>query len=308
VESVFESMATFHIPLVGFGTWKSQKGEVATAVYEAIRVGYRHIDAAWVYKNQEEVGAAIQRAIGEGLVKREDLFVTSKLWNNFHGDESTVESHCRDNLQQLGLDYVDLFLIHWPWKPVDISVTWRSMERLVSLGLTKYIGVSNFSTSRVREILALPAVIPPVVNQVEIHPLWRQDDLIKNMKALGIQVVAYSPLGSPDSSEMLNHTGASLLQNPVVQSVSAECGHSCGQVLLRWGVQRGYPVLPKSVNPSRIQENLDILSWSLSEEQMARLSSLEPQGRLLRGDFFVQPKGPFDSLIDLWGDESAGGL
>ncbi len=219
-----------------------------------------------------------------------------------------MESHCRESLQQLGLDYLDLFLIHWPWKPVDIGVTWRSMERLVSLGLTKSIGVSNFSTSKVREILALPAVIPPAVNQVEIHPLWRQDVLIENMKSLGVQVVAYSPLGSPDSSVMLKHSGASLLQHPVVQSVSAESGHTCGQVLLRWGVQRGYPVLPKSVNPSRIKENFDILSWSLSEEQMSKLSSLEPQGRLLRGDFFIKPKGPFDSAFDLWGEELASKL
>lgn len=292
----------FSIPLIGFGTWKSKAGEVEASVYEAIKVGYRHIDAAWIYKNQDEVGRGIQRAISESLVSRDDLFVTSKLWNTFHGASDVVEQHLRETLAQLGLDYLDLYLIHWPSPSVPIEATWKSLERLVDLKLVRSIGVSNFSVSKVAALLSIPGLKHrPAVNQVEVHPQWRQEELLAAMRQEGIHLSAYSPLGSPDSSDMLKHSGKALLEHPVVLKVSAETGRSPGQVLLRWGLQRGYSILPKSVTPSRIASNFDITEWELSEDQFQQLSTIEPQTRLIHGNFFVKPNGEFPTLEALWG-------
>ena len=293
------------MPLVGLGTWKSKPGEVKASVYEAIRIGYRHIDAAWCYKNQDEVGEGIQQAITEGIVKREDLWVTSKLWNHCHAKQD-VEPHLKDTLEQLKLDYLDLYLIHWPISSVESEVltppyeeTWVAMEEMVAKGLARTIGVSNMTT---KKLLAMKsyAKIWPAVNQVEMHPMLRQDELITTCTTLGTHITAYSPLGSPDSAPFIKHTGAELLTHPVVLKLASETGKSTGQVLIRWALQHGSSVIPKSVTPSRIKENFEVYDWELSESQFAELSALEPQVRMIAGNSFLLPGGPYRTTEDLW--------
>jgi alcohol dehydrogenase (NADP+) len=294
------------MPQLGLGTWKSKPGEVRAAVLHAIRHGYRHIDAAWCYRNQDEVGAGIREAIQEGIVTREELWVTTKLWNPFHAADA-VEPHLRDSLQQLNLDYVDLYLIHWPVSDIESEVltpsyeeTWKAMEALVVKGLTKAIGVSNLGPQK---LLAMKeyATIFPAVNQVELHPMWRNEPLLEVCAELGVHLTAYSPLGSPDSAEMLNRVnGPLLMENPLVVSIAEQTSRSPGQVLIKWGLQRGTSVIPKSVTPSRIEENFDMFSWSLSDEQMAQLNSISPQERMLHGAFYVKENGPYKVVEDLW--------
>jgi diketogulonate reductase-like aldo/keto reductase len=293
------------MPLLGLGTWKSKPGEVKASVYEAIRVGYRHIDAAWVYKNQDEVGDGINQAISEGLIKREDVWVTSKLWNHAHA-KADVEPHLRETLDQLKLDYIDLYLIHWPVTGIEgeeltppYSETWAEMESVLEKGLVKAIGVSNM-TSKKLEAMKGFAKVWPAVNQVEMHPMLRQDELLEYCKTVGTHVTAYSPLGSPDSEAMVGHNGSSLLTHPVVLKVAEETGKSPGQVLIRWALQHGSSVIPKSVTPARIQSNFEVSDWELSADHFAALSSLDPQTRMIQGAFFVQAGGPYKSVAEFW--------
>ena len=225
------------------------------------------------------------------MVSRSDLWVTTKLWNDFHAPDA-VEPHLHNSLRQLGLDYVDLYLIHWPVTGVETDVvtpsladTWRAMEAVLEKGLVKAIGVSNYGVDKL-EAMKSYATIMPVVNQVEMHPLWRSDMLFNKCAEMNIHVTAYSPLGSPDSVEMLKRSGPALLDHPIVGKIAEETGKSCGAVLIRWGLQRGCSVIPKSVTPSRIEDNFDMFSWQLSESQMASLSTMKPQERMLLGNFW----------------------
>ena len=277
---------------------------------------YRHIDCAWIYRNQEEVGEAIQESIAESVVTREQLWVTSKLWNTAHAKDQ-VEPHCREILLQLNLDYLDLFLIHWPVVAEfegeiltpSYKETWLAMENLVRIGLVKSIGVSNMSAKKIREMKEY-ATIFPVVNQVELHPFLRQDEVLAACSEMGVHLTAYSPLGSPDSAEMIKHEGASVMAHPTVTAIAEEVSKEPAQVLIRWAVQRGTSVIPKStqvitccrqpwyhkfttnhypislflhlhvsmsLQASRLASNFDVFSWELSPEQFARLSSIEPQ-------------------------------
>lgn len=297
------------MPLVGLGTWKSQPGQVKAAVKEAVRCGYRHIDCAACYGNEKEVGEALAELFAEegGVLTRDDLWITSKLWNDFHAKDD-VPAACARTLADLGIDYLDLYLIHWPVATGNegdalsptIEETWTAMEALVKSGKVRSVGVSNFSA---RKLAAMKshADIFPAVNQVELHPVHRQDALLAACAALGTHVTAYSPLGSPDSASMIGHGGAAVMEHPVVMRVAKEAGKSPAQVLIRWAVQRGTSVVPKSVTPSRIGSNFDVIgSWELSDEQMADLSSIEPQTRMLHGEFWLNPKGPYKTMSDLW--------
>lgn len=217
-----------------------------------------------------------------------------------------MEDHLKDSLSQLRLDYVDLFLIHWPVTDIESDVltppieeTWVAMEALVSKGLAKTIGVSNFGIKKLESMKSY-AKIFPAVNQVELHPVWRNDPLLAACAEMNIHVTAYSPLGSPDSASMLKRDGPAVLEHEVITSIATETGRSAGQVLIRWAIQRGTSVIPKSVNPSRIEENFDMFTWDLSPDQMHRLSSIEPQRRMLAGDFWVKPGGPYRSMDELW--------
>jgi diketogulonate reductase-like aldo/keto reductase len=278
---------------------------VKQAVIESIKAGYRHIDCAWIYGNQNEIGEAISEVIFQGLVKREDLWITSKLWNDFHNAKS-VEPHCVDSLNQLKLDYLDLYLMHWPVTGIENEVlkpsveeTWVEMEKLVQKGLVKSIGVSNFSAKKLEDIKRY-ATIFPAVNQVELHPLLRQNGLLSACAKLGVHVTAYSPLGSSDSETIFSHNGASLLSHETIVEVAKEVGKSTAQVCIRWALQRGTSVIPKSSKSERIVENFDVTSWNLSEEQFAKISTIEPQTRLLSGTFFLNQNGPYKTVSDLW--------
>ncbi|HEU4914623.1 MAG TPA: aldo/keto reductase [Candidatus Saccharimonadales bacterium] len=284
------------IPAMGFGTWRLPNDDAASLVEEAINSGYRHIDCAMIYENEKEVGEGIGSAIAKGLVKREDLFVTSKLWNTDHATEHVTEA-CRKTLNDLKLDYLDLYLVHWgvsfvhgeslepldengvaKFSPIPMQETWRAMEQLVEDGLVKAIGVANFTAPMLIDLLTY-ARIKPAINQIELHPFHAQDDLVKFCKSLGIAVTAYSPFGS---------AGAPVLNNPVLQAIAEKYSRTPAQVALRWALQRDTVVIPKSANPARIKENVKIDDFELSDEDMDTITSLDQR------KIFVNP-------IEWWG-------
>mmetsp|Transcript_21207 Transcript_21207/g.63526 ORF Transcript_21207/g.63526 Transcript_21207/m.63526 type:complete len:522 (-) Transcript_21207:302-1867(-) len=300
----------YSMPLVGLGTWKSERGEVKSAVEAAIRMGYRHIDCASVYQNEGEVGEALDVIQKEGIVPRDDLFITSKLWNTEHLPSRVIEA-CRRSLKALQLDYLDLYLVHWPASgPPEpglvhkYTATWSAMEELVSSGLVRSIGVSNLSVVKL-DALFQECAIRPAVNQVEAHPYWRNDHLRAFCAARDVHMTAYSPLGSPDSAAMLGRSAdlKGPMHDPVVTAVAERVGRSPAQVLLRWGVQRGTSVLPKSVHEERLASNLDIVGWELPEDCFHELSCLPTQMRMVPGTFLLQPNGPYRTLGELWDEE-----
>jgi alcohol dehydrogenase (NADP+) len=304
------------MPLLGLGTWKSAPGEVGAAVREAIRLGYRHIDCASVYANEPEVGEAIRSAIEAGEVKREELWITSKLWCNAHGRDN-VEAALRRTLADLGLEWLDLYLIHWPVpiKPgvafpssgedllppaqVPIRDTWEGMEGVLEAGLTRHIGVSNFSSHKLHELLA-HCRIRPEVNQVERHPLLQQPALVADCAAEGIHITAYSPLGSQDRPAGLKGADEPvLLKNPVIEAIAAERGCTPAQVLLAWHLQSGISTIPKSVSPARLKENLAAAEITLTPADLEQIGALDQNLRLVSGSFWLMEGSPW-SLQNLW--------
>lgn len=304
------------MPILGLGTWKSQPGEVHAAVREAIRIGYRHIDCAAIYGNETEVGNAIREAIADGEVKREQLWITSKLWNTFHG-RGAVEGALRKTLADLQLAYLDLYLIHWPvpLKPgvhfpgsgADIvppaqaghADTWAGLEAAQQSGLTRHIGVSNFSVKKLEALLANSKVAPEV-DQVELHPLLQQKALVSYCSSHNIVVTAYAPLGSTDRpAQMKGANEPSLLDNPVIGAIAKAHGRTPAQVLLAWHVQRGVSVIPKSITPSRLRENLAAAELALSGSDMQQIAELDRNFRFLDGSIWTKNGSPW-SLQDLW--------
>ena len=304
------------MPILGLGTWKSAPGEVHAAVREAIRLGYRHIDCALLYGNEVEVGNAIRDAIKEGQVTREALWITSKLWGNAHGRDN-VEPALKTSLRNLGLDYLDLYEIHWPMPlkpstvfpasaadfelPADVPLrsTWEGMEAAVGAGLTRHIGVSNFSVKKLRELLA-HCTIKPEVDQVELHPLLQQPEVVKFCAAEGIHLTAWAPLGSSDRPDFVKAPDAPvLLENPVIKSIAQSRGCTPAQVLLAWHIHRGISVIPKSVNPSRLRENLAAAEIQLNPADLERIAQLDRNYRLIDGAFWVVEGGPW-TLQTIW--------
>jgi len=304
------------MPLLGLGTWKSAPGEVGAAVREAIRLGYRHIDCASVYANEPEVGEAIRSAIEAGEVKREELWITSKLWCNAHGRDN-VEAALRRTLADLGLEWLDLYLIHWPVpiKPgvafpssgedllppaqMPIRDTWEGMEGVLEAGLTRHIGVSNFSSHKLHELLA-HCRIRPEVNQVERHPLLQQPALVADCAAEGIHITAYSPLGSQDRPAGLKGADEPvLLKKPVIEAIAAERGCTPAQVLLAWHLQSGISTIPKSVSPARLKENLAAAEITLTPADLEQIGALDQNLRLVSGSFWLMEGSPW-SLQNLW--------
>ena len=301
------------IPSIGLGTWLSKKNEVYDAVVEAIRVGYRHIDCAYIYQNEKEIGQAIQFAIKSGWVKREDLFITSKLWNSDHAPER-VDIAIRRSLKDLQLDYLDLYLIHWPVAfktgheqakdasdlltpdEMPILTTWQAMEQSKINGLTKHIGVSNFNIQKLQKLIN-EAGIKPELNQVELHPYFQQTDLVDFCHKNELLVTAYSPLGS----RHLVQSEAGLTREKVIIEMALKYSCSPAQVLLAWGMQRGIAVIPKSVHPVRIQENFKAIDVQLADEDVNQINSLECNLRIAKGLFCVMPGGPY-TLRNIWND------
>lgn len=289
-------------PSVGLGTWKAGPGEVQQAVFTAIQRGYRHIDGACDYGNEQEVGLGIRFAMDLRIVTRADLWVTSKLWNTYHAQDK-VEPACRRTLTDLGLDYVDLYLIHFPistqfvpfedayppeWTvpgtetmvPINVPLarTWAGMETLVAKGMAKNIGLSNYSTQLISDLLSYCKVKPTVL-QVEIHPHNQQEKLVSFCNLKGIKVTGFSPLGAKSYSWLDGDVQVAVFDEPILKRIAKAHKKSVAQVCIRWQVQRGLTVVPKSCNPGRLSENLDVFSFELTEQDMKDIATINKDRR-----------------------------
>ncbi|WP_214699307.1 MULTISPECIES: aldo/keto reductase [unclassified Exiguobacterium] len=255
------------IPAIGLGVFKVEDGgAVIDAVVEAIRQGYRHIDTAAVYRNEEGVGVGLRKGIEIANISRDDLFITSKLWNADQGYDSAIAAY-EASLERLGLERLDLYLIHWPVEDKMIE-SWRALETLYREGRVGAVGVSNFQIHHL-ETLAANSDLVPAVNQVERHPLLRQSELATYMNEHGIVPVAWAPLMQ-----------GGLFEEPTLLEVAKEVERSVAQMILRWHLQTGWVIIPKSIKPHRIEENFSLYDFELSEEQMNRIDALDRHKRV----------------------------
>lgn len=313
------------LPLIGLGTWQSPPGQVLEAVYSALKLGYRAIDCAHVYRNEKEIGQAISKYLkSTQSTSRKDLFITSKLWNTYHSSYERVKKNLTNILSELQLEYLDLFLIHWPISfedsdtelfpmdklnckklslkcDVNLIELWSHMEKLVDEGLTKSIGVSNFNYDQINRLIKSQPRIMPVVNQIELHPFLQQRQLVTLCNSFNIKIIAYCPLGSSPSrlgsraNVPLNKLN--LLKHPVVLEISSKYLVSPAQILIRYHVQRGIATIPKSVSKERIEENINVFNFKLTNDDLNKLHSLELGYRFCR--FNIQgmdehPEYPFE--------------
>eukprot|EP00796_Vickermania_ingenoplastis_P011875 gene11876-8162_t len=266
------SLATFltlhngvKMPQFGLGVWQSNAGaETEKAVVAALKAGYKHIDTAMIYKNEESVGAGI-KASG---VPRDQIFVTTKVWNSDQGYDSTLQAF-DTSIKKLGLDYIDLYLIHWPKTASGIKYkdTWKAMEKLYEEKKVRAIGVSNFQRSHLDDLLADCKVVP-MVNQIELHPLNSQKELCHYCASKNIAITAWSPLGQ-----------GNLLSDPTLVEIGKKHGKTAAQVILRWDIQHGIITIPKSVHEERIKENANIFDFELTEEEMTRIDAMNQNKR-----------------------------
>jgi diketogulonate reductase-like aldo/keto reductase len=281
------------MPLLGLGTFRIQDASVVT---QALEIGYRHIDCARIYGNEDVVGEGLKDFLAAGEEARRSLWITSKVWNDSHRPEDVVKS-VDATLKDLGCGYLDLLLIHWPeaWLPgteepdttVTIKDTYQAMERLVGEGKVRFLGVSNFSLAQIEDILSW-CTEKPVVNQIELHPMLPQRKLVGVSCRKGVHSVAYSPLGV-GGEELLNH--------PTVTKIAQETGKSNAHVLLKWNVQRGVAVIPKASSEKHLRDNfVDLFSWRLTWDQKAALDALEKPGKR-----FIDPS------FHVWADVEEGG-
>ena len=304
------------LPSVGLGMWKIANAEAGALVRQAIGVGYRHLDAACDYGNEREVGDGIRQALGDKLCTREQLWITSKLWNTYH-HPSHVRPALERTLRDLQVDYLDLYLIHFPitlkYVPIEtryppgwfydpaasqprmatdsvpIAETWGAMEELYKAGLVRHIGVSNFGCSLMRDLLSTAAVRPAVL-QVESHPYLTQAKLLRYCQQEQIAYTAFSPLGAGSYIPLGMATEAeSVLNEKVVRDIATHHQKTPAQVVLRWGVQRGTAVIPKTCQTLRLSENLNIFAFELSTDEMLSLSNLDRNQRFNDPGAFCEP-------------------
>ena len=308
------------MPAIGLGTWKMDDGVATQAVSTAIELGYRHIDCAPIYLNEVDIGKAFEAAFASGAGHdRADFWITSKLWCNRHRPD-LVEGALKQTLSDLNLDYLDLFMIHWPiafrhdiQRPetgkdfvsldeLPLTDTWAAMEDCVTAGLCRNLGVCNFNIANLQTILG-DCRIKPSANQVECQPFLNQRVLFDFCKANAIQLVAYSPLGSPDRPErMRGDADPNLFEIDLLKDLASKNGVSVGELLLAWAVCRGTVAIPKSSNPERMAQNLAAGEIELSESDMSAIENLETKHRFVHGKFWEMPGGPYKAEA-IWGAE-----
>lgn len=294
------------IPLIGLGTWKAAPGEVYTAIRWALKLGYNHFDCAPIYGNQKEIGQAFHDAMEEDNLRRQDIFITSKLWNDSHQAKDVLPA-LHKTLEELQVEYLDLWLMHWPvaqkpgtaipsgsddmlsLKDVPLEETWAEMEKAYNQGLVKAIGTSNFGSEKLQLILD-KGQISPAVNQVECHPYLQQNELLDFCNKNMIALTAYSPLGSGSRSKDGNaesNNKSALLEDAVILNIAHKLNVSAAQVILAWQMQRGVIVIPKSANEARLQENLNSLNLILDNQDMEQIARLDKEYRVIDGKAFA---------------------
>jgi len=287
----------FKMPIIGLGVWRIAGQEVKDLIINSIKIGYRHFDCAADYKNETEVGVALKEAFDTGLVKREDLFITTKLWNSDHGH---VAEACKDSLKKLQLDYLDLYLVHFPVATkhtgvgttdsamgedgvldidttISLETTWHAMEGLVSSGLVRSIGISNYDIFLTRDCLAY-SKIKPAVNQIETHPYFQRDSLVKFCQKHGVYVTAHTPLGGAAANTEWFGT-VSCLDDQILKGLAEKYKKTAAQVALRWGIQRNTVVIPKTSKLERLKENFQVFDFELSKEDIDLISNMEKKYR-----------------------------
>ncbi len=304
------------IDAIGLGTWKSDPGKVGNAVKTALKVGYRHIDCAAVYGNEKEVGEALQESFSELDINREDVWITSKLWNTAHKSDDVIPALKR-TLSDLQLNYLNLYLMHWPiaFKPdlegfpqsdddflsldeVPLIETWEAMLEAKKEGLIKHAGVSNFSIKKLKDLSSKTDHVPEM-NQIELHPYLQQDDMLHYCSDNNILVTAYSPLGSSDRPDSLKADNEpSLLENETIHDIANKHDATPAQVLIKWAVERDTIVIPKSTNAGRIEENLKSAELNLDDKDMAKIQSLDIPFRYLDGKVFDTKSEMYRDVFD----------
>ncbi len=287
------------MPTIGLGTWKSKPEEVGQAVkWALVDNNYKHIDCAHVYSNEKEIGEALEDVFDGDKIKREDIFITSKLWNTSHAKDDVLTA-CKTTLKNLRVEYLDLYLIHFGVsvpkgfgkEPLDdndvlitnnisIQETWEAMENLVDSGLVKSIGVANFTAPMLLDLLSY-ARIKPAMNQIELHPYNSQEKLVDFCKYKDVAVTAYSPLGCPSNNKNQPSPPPLLLEDSVVVELAKIYDKTSAQILIRWAIQRGTVVIPKSVTQEHIKSNMDVFNFELTSEEVEKLGKLETRYRFV---------------------------
>jgi len=306
------------MPMLGLGTWKSDPGEAYEAVKTALEAGYRHVDCAAIYKNEAEVGEALTESFDAGVANRDDVWITSKLWNDAHAPEH-VRPALEETLADLQLDALDLYLIHWPvafergvdypgspdefvsLDEIPLTETWAALENLKDEGLVRHIGVSNFNIPKL-QLLIDAGRVTPEMNQIELHPYLQQPEMLSFAEDAGIPLTAYSPLGSRDRPESMKADDEPvLLENPTIHEIAERHDATPAQVLISWALHRGTVVIPKSTTPSHIRENLAAADLELTAEDMNAIAELDQGYRYLPVEDWTVEGTPY-SQSSLWGE------